>query len=233
MNYSQIFKKNWEIPAICIALMVVLALILTVIMPFLYRSTVQILVIQKQVENLDAYTANKSAERIAKNLSQVIFASTFYTQIIDSQADIKSLFPTDKNDLRKEWKKIVEAQVQPETGILSISAFSQDKNRSALLAQTIADTLVAKAAEYHGGGNEVETKIIDEVFTSRYPVRPNILLNLAISILFGLIVGNIIMLFWAEKQKEPVFNLEDEIDDPFAGELADEVVLNDEEEQIF
>ena len=239
MKYSKIVKNNWEILAISAALMIVLALVLTVFMPFLYRSSSQILVIQKQLNNIDAYTASKSAERIAKNLAQVVFASTFYGQIIDSNSEIQEQFPVDPINRRKLWKRNIEVTVLPETGILEISAYALTKDQAAILAKTISETLVEKAAEYHGGGAEVETKIIDEVYTSRYPMRPNILLNLSVALLLGLIIGNLIMLFKVKSQlvkhESNIYELPPTETDSFSynalyPDLADEVVLNDEEE---
>jgi capsular polysaccharide biosynthesis protein len=239
MRYSKIVKNNWEILAISCAIMVVLALVLTVFLPFLYQASSQILVIQKQVNNIDAYTASKSAERIAKNLAQVVYASTFYTQIINADSQIQEQFPSDPILRRALWKQNIQVNVLPETGILEISAFAVTKEKAALLANSVAKTLVEKAAEYHGGGAEVETKIIDEVFTSRYPTRPNIVLNLVIALLFGLIAGNLLMLFKVKretvKHKSDIYELvpnenDSILDNALYPDLADEVVLNDEEE---
>jgi capsular polysaccharide biosynthesis protein len=190
LQYSKILRKNWEIVALIMGVAVVLALIVSLLQPFQYSATTKMLIIQKQEKNLDAYTATKSAERIANNLASIIFTSSFYNEVIDSNPDIAAKFLPDSTERRKAWKKNVQATVIPETGILQIQVFDVDRNYASQVVKTISYVLINKGGEYHGGGTEVSIKIVDDVFISKYPVRPNIILNGSLALLIGFLLGS-------------------------------------------
>jgi len=190
IKYSKILKKNWEIVALVVGITVVLALVISIFQPFQYEASTQILIIQKQEQNLDAYTATKSAERIGQNLVSIIDTSSFYNEVINSNPDISNKFPQDAREKRKLWKKNVKADVIPETGILELAVYDTDRNFAAQLVKSIAYVLVDKGAEYHGGGTDVEIKIVDDVFLSKYPARPNILINTVLALIVGILLGS-------------------------------------------
>ena len=190
LQYSKILRTNWDIVALIMSIAIVFALIISLVQPFQYAATTKILVIQKQELNTDAYTATKSAERIGKNLANILFTSSFYNEVIESNNSFASKFSQDSIERRKEWDKNVEANVTPETGILEISVYDTDKNYAAQLVRSISYVLVTKGAEYHGGGSNVEIKIVDDVFMSKYPKRPNIILNGALALIIGFLFGS-------------------------------------------
>jgi capsular polysaccharide biosynthesis protein len=190
LQYSKILRKNWELVALVTGLAIVIALVVSLVSPFQYSASTQILIIQKQEQNLDAYTATKSAERIGKNLASIIFTSSFYNEVIESNSSISGKFPTDTTERRKAWKKNIEANVIPESGILEIKVYDFDRNFASQLVKTISYVLVNKGAEYHGGGADVEIKLVDDVFVSKYPVRPNIALNILIALIAGILLGS-------------------------------------------
>ncbi len=190
LQYSKILRKNWEIVALIIGVAVVLSLIVSLVQPFQYAASTQMLIIQKQEQNLDAYTATKSAEKIGSNLASIIFTSSFYNEVIESNNTIKNKFSTDSTERRKEWKKNVKADVIPETGIIEITVYDADRNYASQLVKNIAYVLVNKGAEYHGGGTDVSIKIVDDVFVSKYPARPNIILNSLLSLIIGFLFGS-------------------------------------------
>lgn len=202
LQYSKIFKKNWELVALIMGVTVVLALIISLLQPFQYSATTKILIIQKQDKNLDAYTATKSAERIGKNLASIINTSSFYNEVIDSNQVIAEGFPQDSRERRKAWEKNVKSNVIPETGILEIDVYDTDRTYASQLVKSIAYVLVNKGSDYHGGGTDVEIKIVDDVFLSKYPVRPNIILNTALALVVGFLLGSAsIILSEARKSK--------------------------------
>lgn len=188
-TYTQVIRAQWEVIALITGLAIVLSLVVSILQPFKYSATSQLLIIQKQTSTLDAYTATKSAEKIGKNLSTIVYTSSFYRDVIDANPEVKAHFSADETDRRKEWAKNVDAFVIPETGILSIVAYDQDKQFASQLARTIAFTIVNKGSEYHGGGAGVEIKIVDDVFVSTYPVRPNIIAHTAAAVFVGFFVG--------------------------------------------
>jgi capsular polysaccharide biosynthesis protein len=189
LQYSKILKQSWEIVALITAIVVVLVLIVCLLQPFQYSAETKILIIQKQEGNLDAYTATKSAERIAKNLVNIVYTSAFYNEVKKANSTITDKFSLDANERKQEWEKNVKVDVTPETGILELHVYDVDRTFASKLVQTIAYVLVDKGAEYHGGGSDVEIKVVDEVFISKYPVRPNLVVNAGLSLIIGFILG--------------------------------------------
>jgi capsular polysaccharide biosynthesis protein len=190
LQYGKILRKNWELVALFTGLAVIIALIISLVSPFQYSATTKILIIQKQEQNLDAYTATKSAERIGKNLASIIDTSSFYNDVIESNSFISGKFSTDATERRKAWEKNIKADVIPESGILEIEAYDVDRNFASQIVKTIAYVLVNRGSEYHGGGADVEIKVVDDVFLSKYPVRPNIILNLILALIIGILFGS-------------------------------------------
>lgn len=204
ISYTKQIRGNWHVIALFAGIAVVLSLLISLVQPFKYRAMTQLLIIQKQTNNLDAYTATKSAEKIGKNLSTIVYTSSFYTDVINSAPEIRAHFPTQERERRKEWQKNIDAYVIPETGILSVAVYAEDKEFGARLARTIANTIVHKGSDYHGGGAGVEIKIVDDVVLSTYPVRPNIPLHGVLALMLGTIAGISYVILRASAQAESV-----------------------------
>jgi len=212
MNYSKILKSNTKLIVTIVLILVILVLAITAVQPFKYRATARLLVIQKQTA-IDAYTAAKSGERIAKNLSEIVATSSFYDNVIDSSPNLKNEFSTNEIERRKEWQKDVEAVAYAESGILEISAYHTNPDYASQIVRSIAYVLVNKGGDYHGGGRDVEIKIVDNVLVSKYPVRPNVILNLALAILAGLVIGMVYSIIREARkvQKQLVLKLDTKI----------------------
>ncbi len=191
ISFAQTLKRDWEIVALLAGIAIVISLVASIIQPFKYEATTKLLVIQNQVSHLDAYTATKSAEKIGKNLSEVVASTVFYDEVTTLNPSIKNEFSTDPLKLRKEWKKDVVATVIPETGILTITAYHEDKQRAAELLQTVSFALVNAGEKYHGGGASVNIQVIDDVVVSRFPMRPNVIMNALFAMVLGVIAGTI------------------------------------------
>lgn len=200
-SYTKTIRKQWEVIALITGIAVVVTLLIAVVSPFKYSATSKILIIQNQVANLDAYTATKSAEKIGTNLTEVISSSIFYDEVMKANPSLISQFPTDERLRRKEWVKNVEASIVPETGILEVAAYNTDKQKAAELLQTIVAVLLAKGQEFHGGGDAVTMKVIDNVYVGKYPVRPNVPLNLAFAITAGLLFGTLVAVLQESKRQ--------------------------------
>ena len=78
------------------------------------------------------------------------------------------------------------------TSLLSVTAFDTDQKQAEVLAGAVAFVLQTRGAEYTGA--DVEIKVVDTPVLSRFPVRPNYVLNLIFgALVFGLIAaGNLV-----------------------------------------
>jgi len=212
-SYSKIIRQNWEIVALMTGIAIVIALVISVTQPFQYKATSKLLIIQNQTAAFDAYTATKSAEKIGKNLVQVVSTTSFYNDVVAANPRLVQEFPTDQLKLRKAWQKDVITSVVPETGILEIEAYNVDKQIAADMVSTVAYVLITKGATYHGGGTAVSIKVIDDVIVGKYPVRPNLVLNLGFAAVLGYVLGSLFVLaaearHLSQRQQQSLFAVE-------------------------
>lgn len=167
----------------------VLALIVSFVQPLGYSSTVRLLILQDVGSSVDAYTASRAEERIADNLSTLLYTSTFFDQVMDAGFDIdQTVFPDDASKKRKVWGNMVKATVARGSGLLSITAYHRDIDEAEQIVRAIAVVLTERVDEYTSGGS-VDVRLVDDPLNSRWPVKPNILVNILSGFILGGFVG--------------------------------------------
>lgn len=159
----------------------------------------RLLVLQDLGVSTDAYTASRSEERIAENLSTLVYTSTFFDQVVTSGFQIDtSTFPKDDRKRRKEWSKTVDATVTHGTGLLTITAYDTDVFQAEQLVRAVAFVLTDHAKDYTSGGG-VQVRLVDAPLNSRWPVKPNILANVISGLFLGVLAGGLYVLVEGEK----------------------------------
>ncbi|MFH1098925.1 MAG: hypothetical protein V1723_03325 [Candidatus Uhrbacteria bacterium] len=165
------------------------ALIFSIVQPLCYRATMRLLLIQATSPTLDAFTAVKSAEKVGKNLGQIIASSSFLERVLQANPNVDgAAFPSDERKRRKRWEKMVETSVATETSVMEIRVYHPQRGQALAVADAIGTVLVRDAREYTGS-RDIVAKVIDSPLASRLPVRPNILLNIIIGCLLGAFLG--------------------------------------------
>jgi len=179
----------------CLLIFLVPAIAINLIKPWEYSSTVKVLIIQKINPNLDAYTAARAAEKLSQNLAAVIYTTSFFNKVTASNFNLNINWPANDREKRKLWQEKISASALPDSSILEITAYDSDREKAAKLAQAAAYILVTDGQEYHGGGEDIIIKTIDENLTSDFPARPNVILNVLSGLFFGLMIG-LFIIFW-------------------------------------
>lgn len=211
MTFFNAVKKYWYIIASIVVVVTIASFVVSIIQTPEYKSSVQLLVIQKQQDNADAYTATRSAETVAEILSNVIFTSTFFDQTMSSGFEIdKNTYSTDLEERKKEWEKAIDARVIGDNGTMQIDVYDKNRNQSEQLAYAIAYVIINNGKQYHGAATQIETKLIDAPITTDKIARPNITLNVLAGFVLGLMTSlAVIFLLSERKPKEKyVANLE-------------------------
>jgi len=139
-------------------------------------------------------------------LAEVIHSDSFLDQVLKSGYNLdKNIFSDNKEKMKKEWNRMISVRASNDTGIMVVDTYHQDKYQASQYNQAIAYTLVTKHNLYHGLGNKVSVKIIDETSTSNFPVKPNILLNSLLGIAFGVVISFFFIYLYPEKDIKPRF----------------------------
>ncbi len=165
-----------------------LALLFSAFLPWQYSSTTRLLVTQNNIAGVDPYTEVKSTERIADNLAELVYTSTF-TQEILSQAKgfDQGYLPTDEYHRRQAWGKMIVTSVVPNTGILSVVAYHPDPNQAHLLVDAAARVLADEASNYFG--YNVRVQQIDTPLDSPWFAKPRFVANAVFGFFIGLLGG--------------------------------------------
>ncbi|MFA5185205.1 MAG: Wzz/FepE/Etk N-terminal domain-containing protein [Patescibacteria group bacterium] len=186
-NFVRLFFRAWKLILLCTVLGAVVALAASLAQTWRYSSTERILITQTNATGLDPYTAIKSTERIAENLSQIIYTSSFFNAVMaKGQVDAK-YFPTDEIDKRKKWQEAIETKVVPNTGVVSITAYHPVRDQATNLAVGVAQELATVTPDYFG--YSVRVQIIDDPLPSRFIAKPDFLRNIAIGAIVGLLLS--------------------------------------------
>jgi len=188
-NHFRDLSAGWQTIVMFGLLGLVFALVLAFVQPLRYGSTARLLIMQNIGTSTDAFTASRSEERIAENLSTIIYTSTFFDQVLNAGFEInRDIFPSDDVKARRAWRRTVDATVARGSGLLTISAYHQDIRQAEQIVRAVAFVLTDRVAEFTSGNN-VRVRIIDTPLNSRWPVKPNIPANIFSGFFLGAFMG--------------------------------------------
>lgn len=198
-NYTKDALEGWQTILVFALLGLILALLLSFVQPLKYSSQVRLLILQDVGASVDAYTASRSEERIAENLATIVYTTTFFDQVMNAGFSInQDAFSEEDYKRRREWSRAVTATVSRGTGILTITAYHQDVEVAEQISRAIAFVLTQNVDRYTSGGN-VNVNLVDAPLLSRWPVKPNVLINLFSGFILGGFAGVGYILLQAER----------------------------------
>lgn len=200
--YLNILKKYWHLFLLLTVFITVSSFGVSVVQKPEYKSEVKLLVIQNQGQRLDAYTAARSAQTIGEVISKMVYTSSFFDRVLTSQFDIEDDFGTDLEDRREKWEDRVRVRLSDETGSVQIKVYHEDRKQAEQIAFGIAHTMINYGEHYHGGGSQIEIKMVDMPVTSEKTVRPNILLNTVAGLGLGLLLSIVIIVLMGSNRIE-------------------------------
>lgn len=192
-RHSVIIAQGWSTIVAFAMIGLVIALAVSFVQPLRYSSTVRLLILQSNVGSLDAYTVSRSTERLAENLSTIVYTTSFFDKVMSAGFDIDStVFPTREDKKRDTWSKMVSASVSRGNGLLSITVYHTDIAQAEQIVNAVAYVLTQQASGYLSGdvGNEnVSVQMVDTPLNSRWPARPNIPANAFSGLVLGGLAG--------------------------------------------
>ncbi|MCU0680514.1 MAG: hypothetical protein MUF50_04405 [Planctomycetes bacterium] len=183
-----------------VIIFLVIALIFTFSQPLKYEANSSLLIVQES-KALDPYSLSKSNEYLSKLLAQVVYANTFFAQAVNSNNAIdKKYFGDNAVKQQKTWQKTVSTKSIAETGIIKVSVFHKDKNQVKQIASAINTLLINQNNNYQGFGDSVKVSVIDQPIVSNYPTKPNIPVNVVLSLVLGFIFSLIYIYMLPEEK---------------------------------
>ncbi|MDD5527477.1 MAG: hypothetical protein PHO56_00685 [Patescibacteria group bacterium] len=191
MNIHQflnlIGKKKQTFVSLLIIFLAI-AIIFSAVQPFKYDSNMKLLTIISFKQDIDPYTASRSNQYLSNLLANIVSSGSFFEKIKQSGFNIDTnYFQGSEKQQIKKWNKTVKAKSIADTGIISIDVYHTDRAQAEEIAKAVSYTLQTTNSQYHGFGDGVTLKIIDQPITSNYPVQPNLPLNLSLAIAFAFI----------------------------------------------
>ncbi|PLX28867.1 hypothetical protein C0581_00705 [Candidatus Parcubacteria bacterium] len=190
-----LLKKRWKFIMVVGIILGILSGIVTMLFPLNYRADAQVLIISKSRYGVDPYTVVRSAERVGENITQVMRTNDFYNKVKEqkeSSVDWSYFDDNNEREKRKLWNKTMNPSVVYGTGVLNVSMYHPDKTQASALASAAVSALSAKGWEYVGG--DVTIKVINEPIVTKFPVRPNVLLNMILGFIVGLLFSGFVVI---------------------------------------
>lgn len=176
----------------------VCAVLLSFIQPLEYSSTTRLL-ITIELGAVDPYTASRSAETVAESLANIVYTSDFYDKVMSSGYPInEEYFSKDAITRKKQWEDAIDVGVSRASGLLTVRAYHTDVAQAEELAQAVAFVLNTEGWTYTSGGN-IAVQIVDDPLNSRYPVRPNLVVNGISGAALGILAGAGYILLMTER----------------------------------
>lgn len=210
-NHSTVLVRGWAKIVSMAFVGLVIALPVSFLQPLKYSSTVRLLILQENATSLDAYTASRSVERLAENLSTIVYTTSFFNQVMSAGFDIdQSIFPDREDKKRKTWEKMVSASVSRGNGLLSLVAYHVDVDQAEQIVNAMSYILTQQATSYLSGG-DISVRVVDTPLNSRWPTRPNIPANAFSGLVLGGLAGVGYVLLQAERVRRRHQLIDEEI----------------------
>ncbi len=213
-NNFQPLTRIWQSRNVIFWLAVIMAMIFFVIsalIPPSYKSLSTIAVNQSRTVGLDAYREAKSSEFIARSIKEMIMANSFMQTVInDDNIYWKKMDKEKSQDKKiKLWKKKIKVTIVPNTGIVHILVYTNDRELSKAINAKIINTLKDKELVFFSKKG-INLNVIDEPYYFYKPAFPNLILNTLLGFIFGGMLAIILILLNNDeksKTSSPTINL--------------------------
>jgi len=202
-DFIQLAKKRRTTVIGITLVFVIIGLLITLAQPLKYRSKSRLLILQPDTA-ADAYAIARSNQYVGGLISEVIYSGAFLDSLNSSTYSFdRSLFKGDYKQNIKLWKKTVFARSGGDTGVIDIEIYNTNPDEAKNISLAVNQLIISGQSPYKFNANQTKITVIDEPIVSSFPVKPNIAINLGMSILFGFLSGcSYIYLFPKKKLSE-------------------------------
>jgi len=198
-SFINLIKKEAGTLALILAVLLAITAIITFSQPLRYEASNKLL-IQQDINKFDPYNVFKVNEYYNNLIKEIVYSESFYRQVINSGYDINSsYFKETRKEQIKTWNKTVEIS-STDIGTLEIKIYHTDTEQAGKILLSITDILVNKNSQYQNLDNNIDIKIINQITTSNYPTKPNIILNFIYTIIITIVISLLYIYYKSEKE---------------------------------
>lgn len=205
-EFLQLAKKRYITIIAFVLFFVIIALAGTMLQPLKYRSKSRLLIAQPNM-SADAYAIARSNQYIGGLISEVVYSGAFLESLDSSDAifDRNYFSGTYKENIKK-WKKTVFARSGGDSGIVEIEIYHTDPAQAKQISLAVNELIISGEGPYQFANNQIKITTIDAPIISSFPVKPNIPLNLIVSLIFGISFSLSYIYFFPESQTAKLLN---------------------------
>jgi capsular polysaccharide biosynthesis protein len=167
-SFTTILKKYAAVGIVAGIVVSIIAVLTAYALQEKYRADADLLIVQKDSENKDFYTAFKSSEYIGNVLANAVGSERFLDAVAESGAlDLRSL-PSDKSGQLKAWRSMVSVKKNLELGVLSVSVKADDERVASRIASGVMQVLMEKNSLFRGGDDgSIEIRVLSGPITEQ------------------------------------------------------------------
>ena len=184
-DYWHIVQRRWRLVLVCVALSLGAAALVTTLTTPQYDSTSRLFVSTSEQDASSAYQGGLFATQRVTSYADLVGSRELASAVGDELG-----LPEDE---AAALPGQVQAEVVPETVILSITATDPSPERAQLVAQTYAQELQVLIRELEtppgSGTPPIKASIVDPASLSISPVTPQPLRNYGLAAILGLLLG--------------------------------------------
>lgn len=180
-----------------------IAVLFTIVQSFRYEAKSKLLIVTNHNMDTSTYDLSKLNGYLSNLFAEIIKSDDFYNEVVNSGYNINENYFLKKGEDKKIeiWKKSISAKtLMSDNGIIDIRVYHTNKGQARQISEAINYVLKIKNGNYHGLNNNVNIKIIDKPIISRWPVKPNILLNFLLTIIIGIFISFVYIYFFPERR---------------------------------
>lgn len=192
MELSNLLKQKRQTLISIFLIFLVVGAGFVLLQEFKFGTKSKILVIQEGYGRVDPYAVSRSVEYLSDLFSRVVYSNSFYSLVVSSEFNIdKNYFGEDATKQMKKWRKTLGAKAVENSGIINISVYHPDALQAKQIALAVNQVLITHNQSYQGLGDSVKISVLDQPVVSKYPVKPDLIINflfiVGLSLLFGLV----------------------------------------------
>jgi len=204
-QFYQLIKSGKTTLLFSVLIFVLFAMGYTFLRPLEFSAQSRLLIIQNSQEGMDPFVSAKANEYLGGVLTKIVTSNSFLEEVLAAGLNVDSTYFSNDQQVRaKTWQEMVSARSYGDLGVIEITVFHPDKYQAKQVAEAIDLTLKNKSNIFLSTGDKVLLRVIDQPIVSKWPVRPNIVLNMILGPVMGLVFGLFYLYLFAKISTQPI-----------------------------